>query len=328
MMLAFAMLGYGLGKVIPQQMPPPSLSTLMQPFGDLAPYRLLWSFIGASAGYQIFCGLVEILGGVLLLIPGTTTLGALVSLGAMANVFMLNMCYDVYVKLSAAHLILFAAFLLLPDVRRLVNLLVLNRGNEPERQRPLFRRRWLNYSVWGIQWALGIYYIVVTFSAVSNSAQQLNSLPLTNPLYGIWRVDEFTADGQVLPPLLTENMRWQRVIFTSTEALTIEEMNGLFSLYGVTIDTHKSTLLLKKVEMAETSGSPWWTEWGAHLTYQPYRRLPGSAELNYNRPRPDAMILEGLMNGHRLRVMLKKEDREFILKTRGFRWINDEFDLY
>jgi hypothetical protein len=326
--LAFALLSYGGGKLIPTQMPPPSLSTLMQPFGDLTPYRLSWSFIGASTGYEIFCGAVEVLGGVLLLIPGTTMLGALVSLGAMGNVFMLNMCYGIPVKFWAGHLILFATFLLLPDVRRLVNLFVLNRTAEPEPRPALFRRRWMNYSVWGIQWALGIYLIVITLSGASTGRQQVNSMPLTNPLYGIWSVDEFTADGQVHPPLLTDNLRWQRLIFNSNQTLTIQEMNGRFSSYAAAMDTHKNTLLLKGIKTAVTS-SPWWSEW--HLgpvTYDAAPRWRADMELSYSRPQADAMILEGLMNGHRLRVTLKKEERQFVLKTLGFRWVNDEYDLF
>src|SRR5207302_4325441 len=127
LVLACAMFVYGGGKVIPTQMPYPSLSTLMQPVGDLTPYRLSWSFIGASPGYQIFAGAVEVLGGILLLIPGLTTLGALVSLGTLANVFMLNVGYGIPVKFLAAHFMLCAVFLLLPDLRRLANLLLLNR---------------------------------------------------------------------------------------------------------------------------------------------------------------------------------------------------------
>jgi len=108
---------------------------------------------------------------------------------------------------------------------------------------------------------------------------------------------------------------------------TEQEMNGLLSPYAVTMDTQKSTLSLKSIKTAGTS-SPWWSEWGDGQ-YQPTSGRPrGDTELNYNRPQPDAMILEGLMNGHRLRVTLKKEERQFTLTTRGFRWINDEYDFF
>ena len=33
------------------------------------------------------------------------------------------------------------------------------------------------------------------------------------------------------------------------------------------------------------------------------------------------------MKGHRLRVILKKEERHFVLKTRGFHWIIEEKDM-
>jgi uncharacterized membrane protein YphA (DoxX/SURF4 family) len=322
--VASAMLLYGLVKVIPEQMPPPGLVTLMQPFGDLAPFRLLWSFIGASSLYESSCGAVEMLGGVLLLIPSMTMLGALVALAAMAQVFLLNICYNVPVKLWAAHLMVFAAFLLLPDVRRLVNLFVLNRGAEPERRRPLFRRRWLNYTVWGIQWALGIHLIVNYLSVASASVHQINNAPQTNPLYGIWSVDTFTVDGQTRPPLLTDNLRWQRVIFDSDVRVspmvaTIQGMNGQLSSYAAIVDSHNSTLSLKSPpdSIAEL--------YDAHniLSLKSSRGQDGNAELNYNRPQPDAMILEGVINGHRLDVTLKKEERQFLLKTHWFQWIND-----
>jgi len=325
--LAFTMIGFGVFKIIPMQMPPPGLTTMMRPFGDLGPWpnSLLWNFMGASAGYVILCGLVETLGGVLLLIPGMTTLGALVSLGALVNVFTLSGFYEVPVVLGVAHLILLASFLLVPDIHRLVNLLVLNRGTEPERRRPLFRRRWLHYSLWGVQWALGIYVIVIQLSRASTYTHLNNSVPVTTPIYGIWSVDEFTVDGQSRPPLLTDNLRWQRVIFDSEPIMfpkmiaTIQEMSGQFSSYVATPDTNNSTLSWRSPENAELNELRSLN----HMTVGGQ----GNVEMNYNRLSPDAMILDGLMNGHRLRVTLKKEDRQFTLKTLRFRWITENKDL-
>jgi hypothetical protein len=329
--LATVILSYGADKAIPTQMPPPSLSTLMQPFGDLTPYRLSWSFIGASASYQIFCGAMEMIGGVLLLVPGTSTLGAFVCLAALTNVFMLNMCYGIPVKVWALHLLLFAAFLLLPEVRRLANLLVLNRPIEPEIRRPLFQRRWPNRVVWVVQWTLGISVAAITLSGSNTYARRIRDVPLNNPLYGIWRVDEFAADGQARPPLLTDDLRWQRVIFTSNKAITIQEMSGLFSRYAAALDPHGDVLWLKSIK-TDNASSPWWSEWDWNSppndASNSFRRLRGATQLTYSRPRPETMILEGLMNEHRLRVTLKKEDRQFPLNTRGFHWINDEYDFF
>jgi len=55
----------------------------------------------------------------------------------------INFSYDVPVKLYSSHLLLLAVFLILPDLRRLASLLVLNRPTEPARIEPLFQRKWL-----------------------------------------------------------------------------------------------------------------------------------------------------------------------------------------
>ena len=119
--LASEMFLYGISKVIPLQMPFPYLTRLLEPYGNFSPMAVLWSSIGASTSYEIFTGCAETLGGILLLTPRTTTLGALVCLADMIQVFMLNMTYDVPVKLFSFHLILFSLFLLAPDARRLFN---------------------------------------------------------------------------------------------------------------------------------------------------------------------------------------------------------------
>ena len=137
--LASEMFLYGLAKAIPLQMPFPYLTRLLEPYGNFSPMAVLWSSIGASTSYEIFAGCAETLGGLLLLTPRTTTLGALVCLADMIQVFMLNMTYDVPVKLFSFHLILFSLFLLAPDARRLFNFFFTDRAIVPARQTPLFR---------------------------------------------------------------------------------------------------------------------------------------------------------------------------------------------
>ncbi|MFZ1009739.1 MAG: hypothetical protein WAN65_23070, partial [Candidatus Sulfotelmatobacter sp.] len=102
--LAGTMIGYGLVKIIPVQMPYPPLSRLLQPFGTFSPMGVLWTSMGSAPAYEIFTGCVLLAAGLLLIVPRTATFGALISLAAMIQVFMLNMTYDVPVKLFAFHL--------------------------------------------------------------------------------------------------------------------------------------------------------------------------------------------------------------------------------
>src|SRR5271155_977409 len=76
--LAGQMIIYGITKVIPVRMPYPSLTRLLQPFGTLSPMGVLWGSMGSAPAYEIFAGFAEVAGGLLLIVPRTATLGALI----------------------------------------------------------------------------------------------------------------------------------------------------------------------------------------------------------------------------------------------------------
>src|SRR6185503_10927116 len=217
--LASAMIGYGAFKIIPVQMPAPFFTRLIEPYGDSSRMGLLWTFIGASKGFEIFTGCAEMLGGVLLIFPRTTLLGALVCFVDTTEIFILNMCYDVPVKLYSFHLLLMSIFLIAPELKRLANLFLFNRQVEAAKLIQLFKRRWLNRSILALQILFGLYIIGSGFYQVHQQSKKYGVKP---PLYGIWMVDEFSVDGQVRPPLLTDTTRWQRVIFQFPGSLTIQ----------------------------------------------------------------------------------------------------------
>jgi uncharacterized membrane protein YphA (DoxX/SURF4 family) len=160
--LGATLIMYGSVKVIQAQMPPPPLSRLVEAYGDSSPMGLLWTFMGASRGYNAFAGGAEMLAGLLLFVPGLTTLGSLLAIGVMSNVFMLNMCYDVPVKLFSLHLLLMAVFLAAPDMRRLMDLFVLRRRVQLSVAEPLFQRRWLNRSFLAAQFLFGLFVLTTS----------------------------------------------------------------------------------------------------------------------------------------------------------------------
>jgi len=306
--LGVTMFGYGLAKVIPSQMPYPPLSHMMEPFGYQSPMGLLWYFMGAAPAYEIFAGCVETLGAILLFIPRMTCLGALVVVGAMANVFMLNMAYDTPVKQFSFHLLLFAALLLLPNLKRLVNFFALNRATEPEHAPALFRRRTFEYALWGARWALAL--AAVYTGLVSNWQYRLTpqKLAAENPMYGIWSVDQFTLDGKEHQPLTTDTQRWERMIFDFPKSMQIQDMqsiplrdlSGAPIRFALTLDAAKQTLKLK---------NPADPEW--------------EFESSYARPSADVMMMDGQWNGKSLHITLRREEPRFFLSTRGFHWVNE-----
>src|SRR5260370_37302481 len=132
------MLLYGMVKVVPLQMPFPFLTKLVEPFGNFSPMGFLWSSVGASPGYEMFVGSAEMLGGILLFLPRTTTLGALICLADATEVFVLNMTYDVPVKLFSFHLILMSLVLLVPELPRIASFFFSNRAVSPSTHPQLF----------------------------------------------------------------------------------------------------------------------------------------------------------------------------------------------
>ena len=300
-MLASEMFLYGIDKVIPLQMPFPYLTRLLEPYGNFSPMAVLWSSIGASRSYEIFAGCAETLGGILLLTPRTTTLGALVCLADMIQVFMLNMTYDVPVKLFSFHLILFSLFLLAPDVRRMFDFFFTNRAAAPSRQYALFHSARANRLAMLLQVAFGLYLLGMSIYSGIGAWSKYGGARPKSALYGIWNVDEMSVDGQARSPLFTDRDRWRRVVFDFPAFISFQRPDDTFTGYGAAINEKDHSIAL-------TKGTD--KIWKASFTYA--------------RPAPDQLVLNGSMDGHQVQMKLKLLDRDkFMLVNRGFHWINE-----
>lgn len=236
--LAMTLLSYGFAKVFPNQFPSPMLSRLLAPFGDSSPMNVLWTFMGASAPYVIFAGAGEVLGGLLLLLRRTATLGALVAIGVMTNVVALNFMYDVPVKLYSSHLLLFAVCLVLPDAGRLLRVMLLNRPTE---------RRDVSYPCVP-KWAYvvkGLAFVYLLFTMVSSSAGLFESQRQRPELWGIWDVETFHLDGQALPPLRTDPVRWQNLVIERDTFAAVRGMDDTRWNLGFEHDAEAGTVSLR-----------------------------------------------------------------------------------
>jgi hypothetical protein len=240
--LAGQMLAYGMFKVIPLQMPFPFLARLVEPFGNFSPMGVLWYSIGASPAYETFTGCAEMLGGLLLLVPRTTLFGALIFLADTVQVFMLNMTYDVPVKLLSFHLVLMALFLLAPDLPRLANLFFLNRPAGPSTEPQLFGTRRGNRIALAVQILFGIWLVALGAYGGWAEWHTLGGGRAKSPLYGIWNVEQLWIDGQLRPPLLTDYDRWRRVIFDTPDRNTLQRMDDSLVRYSASFNLNDKTV--------------------------------------------------------------------------------------
>lgn len=314
--LAWQMLSYAQAKLVGMQFPFPEPDQLGLTVGGLEPFSLLWNFMGYSVAYSLFTGFAEVAGGLLLLFRRTTTLGALVTAGIMTNVVMLNLSYDVPVKLKSIHLLLFALFLLAPDIRRLANFLVLNRPTEAVPLTRVWAAPWMARVAMGAK-ALFVGWILFSVSSegLSNAAEWGYRAPKPE-LYGSYSVETFTRDGQLVLPLLTDTTRWRTVAFNErggTVGLQVRRMDNaiFFASRTMKIDSARGTMTLDSRRITGPSSS----------------RVPGKGPtsppivLAYTRPSPDEVHLKGTFEGAELAVLLRRVDIQNLpLVKRKFRW--------
>jgi uncharacterized membrane protein YphA (DoxX/SURF4 family) len=299
--LGSQLLVYGLSKVIPLQMPFPYLTKLIEPFHDFSPMGVLWSSIGASPAYEIFTGCAEVLGGILLIIPRTTMLGSLVGLVCMTQVFMLNMTYDVPVKLFSFHLLLMALFLLAPEFQRLTDFFFRDRSVGPSTQPLLFQTSRANRIALAAQIVFGIWLLGMNIYGDWTLWYTYGGGRPKSPLYGIWNVEELSIDGKARSPLLIDYDRWRRAVFDFPERMVFQRMDDSFVRYNTSINANDKTILLTK------NGDK---NWKAKFTFQ--------------RAAEDQSILDGNMDSHKIHMQLRLVDRsKFRLVSRGFHWIQE-----
>lgn len=299
--LAPTMIRYGMIKLIPTQMiAPPPPGVLGFAIGDLVPNHLLWWTIGASPVYESLLGLAELTGGVLLLLPRTTLLGALLTSANMLVVFVMNMTYDVPVKLPSLHFFIMAVLLVLPDAPRLADLFLRNRRVEPAHHPLLFSRPLLDRAVQVVVFLLGIYAIVGSFQLTLERKAKI--YPPRPPLFGAWSVETFRVDGRDVPT--TDASRWDWLTAQRPGRIAIETMSGALQAYDVTIDPRSGRIVMERVKRARPGAPP--------------QVVPGTrAELSYRTPDPDTVLIDGPFQGRQTHVVLRRAP----LTQRGFRWI-------
>jgi hypothetical protein len=299
--LGTTMLSYGVSKAVPLQMGyGPSLTRLVEPFGSFSPMGVLWTFMGSSPAYQSFTGCTEILGGVLLLIPQTALLGALISFAVSFQIFVLNMTYDVPVKLFSFHLVLLSLLLILPDWPRLRNFFLLNRTVAPAPDRVTRSRRRSQVLV-SLQLLFALY---VTLSMAYGAKQgwfEFGGGAPKPPLYGIWSVEQMQIGDEVRPPFVTDDRRWRRVIFDRPGRAVFQKMDESLVVFAAKIDQEGKT-----IELTKTDDKNW------------------KATLSFARPAPDRLTLSGAMDGDQSVMDLRLVDREqFLVLNRGFHWVQE-----
>ena len=228
--IATAALSYGIIKLFALQMLFPSLSQLATPLGDLLPMRFSWFFIGYSLPYQIFSGMMETGAGLLLLYRRTVTAGLFAATGAFLNVVMINLSYDVPVKLFSMQLLLSCLFLLALDSRRLVNFLVLNRATPPTAAyEPRLAKPWQRWGGMAVKVFMVFQFLVFPLKDGWAQYRTMHAPPALGPFkVGVYDVRRYVVNRDTVPLTSSDTLRWRDVIFDNSGAGSVNTSDQLF----------------------------------------------------------------------------------------------------
>lgn len=298
--VASFMLGYGLIKVFYLQFRPPSLERLFQTYGHSSPMRLMWTFMGASETYTIFAGASEVIAGILLLFRKTRILGGLVTFGVMFNVFLMNLSYDIPVKILSFQLMIMGLYLAFVDYRRLLNVFFLNKNTLPATvHQPIFKTLKNQRILIFLQLILVGYMSYLRISTSLKAKKEYGSWRPKPALYGIYNVDTFVKNHQTIPPLLTDTTRWRRLLIDYNRG-TVMRLDDGYQRYILKTDTVKK-----------------------EMTFSSRKDTVNNYVMKYRQKGKD-LKLSGVFKKDTLEIHLKYYPlKNFSLLSRGFHWVSE-----
>ncbi len=285
------LLSYGIVKVLALQFPAPTDDRLLMTYGESSPMGLMWTFMGASKPYQIFAGVLEVAAAALMLSRRTTTLGGLLVCGVMGNVFLMNLCYDVPVKIDSAQLLLMGMVLVSLDAPRLISMLVLNRPVPAADQ----AFTWWSTGRWRLaRFALCIVVFGFTFyEQVGPVLLGETSEPPPDPLSAAGVYDVTSSDGITGLRRLSVSRWWAKVYPVEGEITRLQTKEKS--------DEHR-------LIFSEIPGEP---VSSANL-------VVSSGE------QPGEYIFTGTWNDAPVLIRAKKRSApQSLLTTRGFHWVSE-----
>lgn len=108
--LVLILLKYGFDKVFKAQFYLPEPNILFTRFGNLDRDILFWSTMGISYSYSLILGIIEVGVAILLLIPRTKIIGAILSSFVFLQIISINLSFDISVKFFSSVLFLISIY--------------------------------------------------------------------------------------------------------------------------------------------------------------------------------------------------------------------------
>ncbi|MCI5056609.1 MAG: DoxX family protein [Flavobacteriales bacterium] len=233
--LGYSLWSYGWAKFLDGQFSEPSLFHLEKKMGEYSPMGLAWTFMGYSKTYMYFAGISEILAGTLLIFRKTTLIGAILAFGVMFNVFMMNMSFDIPVKLFSFQLLVFAFAIICYYRKQLFRFLLTHRetsgGLEFRFKRPI----------------IVMYSLIVPMIYLMDFSEQYGyseeNASVSVPLQGVYELAANQSSTQ----------GWQKMIIDYEQYMQVFNDEGMIPL-EILVDTVAKTITYEAFTDSTLSG--------------------------------------------------------------------------
>ncbi|WP_027395828.1 DoxX family protein [Aquimarina latercula] len=294
---------YGLAKVFMLQFGEMDLDRLENTIGNHNGMSYLWTFMSYSKFYTMTTGWVEVIGGVLLLFRRSTFIGAFILFIAMINVVIIDIGYDVRVKMFAIHLLVMTVLLISNDLKRMINFFILNKPTVPIIELPLFTNPKTKKIGYILKACILLYFTISSSINFSNriKSQTANRYP---SMTGFHQVEIQMVNGDTIPK--STNIRWKNISINGSsyrpETLKIiqEDKKQLYFLFEA--DTIKRTIDFHEYNDSEKKAN----------------------SFTYDRLDDNVFIFKGSYKGDSIWVRTKaKTFKNYRLTKSGMRWITD-----
>lgn len=243
--LVLAMANYGLSKLFPVQMAPPSLAVLNEPVGSTSPMTLLWTLIGFNPVYETLMGAIEIVAALLLFFRRTALAGAILTCVVMSNVLLYNLFFDVPVKIYSAHLVLFSIAIIAPDTRALWDFFWRHKPSAPSAAAvPATKRRGLRITICVVEVAIVLMILTSIPGHYQSFARTQASLHHPHPLTGEWRIDLTPGEAASGTVLTGEGRPMTGLFIEPNGRATLRDDTGVLWRAGAYIEDKDHTFAL------------------------------------------------------------------------------------
>ncbi len=320
--LALGLIAYGLIKFFPLQSPLPSISNLNTPYGDFSDWKIFALTLGVVPGYQSFLGLVELLGGLLLVNRKTTSIATLIIIPFTGNVFMSNLAYGGGEAVYSFYLILLALYLFAFDAPRFYRLLALEKPTIPNRFHPTYPVKWQQYGRLSLK-VFFIFFFVILFGFKTrygylHDPYQYPKAPGLAKAAGIYNVAEFRINDKVLPYSPIDPVRWKDVVFEDWATLSIRS-NRPVIIDSTNVEEINENDSDRVYEFLGSAGRHYYhykideAKQVLNLENRNKHYASDKFQLRYSRPDSATILLSGLnADGDSVAVRLKKINKKYL----------------